>query len=54
VISNSLKLLRKLSDQQQYFELRDLSQSVWHETQAKELAILPGMTAQVDIRTGDR
>ena len=37
--SNSLKLLRKLSDQQQYFELRELSQSVWRETQ--EPVVLP-------------
>ena len=50
MISNSLKLLRKLSDQQQYFELRDLSQSVWHETQAP--VVLP-LLAFAQSRTGD-
>ena len=36
---SSLRLLRTLADQRQYVELRELSQSVWHETQAP--AVLP-------------
>ncbi|WJG09309.1 sulfotransferase [Aliiglaciecola sp. LCG003] len=38
-MNNSLRLLRKLADQQQYSELRELSQSIWHETQ--DPAVLP-------------